>query len=182
MRVERTASTKLPSARESRASVACQYRAAACAEMFCTNLVCVWLMFNTLKVTQAEKQIYPQSCGKVKKAKSNEKPERSDFAGGRNRICGWHRRPVRRGDHQNDRREDDCSGNDGAQRDGLAGDQPAQEERHDGIHKRIRCHARRRALVEDVDVRAKADARPEYDEVGERKPGAERDRVKMQSA
>src|SRR2546430_16870376 len=56
------------SARESRASVACQYRAAACAEMFCTNLVCVWLMFNTLKVTQAEKQIYPQSCGKVKKA------------------------------------------------------------------------------------------------------------------
>src|SRR6267143_2274676 len=65
--VERTASTKLPSARESRASVACQYRAAACAEMFCTNLVCVRLMFDTLKVAQAEKQIYPQSCGKVKR-------------------------------------------------------------------------------------------------------------------
>jgi len=26
-------------------------------------------MFNTLKVTQAEAQIYPQSCGKVKKSK-----------------------------------------------------------------------------------------------------------------
>lgn len=72
MCVERTASTKLPSARESRSSVACQYRAAACAEMFCAKLVCVWFMFNTLKITQAEKQIYPQSCGKVKKAESSE--------------------------------------------------------------------------------------------------------------
>src|SRR5260370_22017210 len=111
MCVERTASTKLPSARESRASVACKYCAAACAEMFCTNLVCVWLMFNTLKVTQPEKQIYPQSCGKVKKAKSAEKAERSDFARGGNRICGWRR--VRRGDHQYYRREDYRGGNDG---------------------------------------------------------------------
>ena len=66
MCVERTASTKLPSARESRASVARQYRAAAFAEMPATNLFCVWAMFNTLKVTQAEKQIYPQTFGKVK--------------------------------------------------------------------------------------------------------------------
>jgi len=29
-------------------------------------------MFDTLKVAQAEKQIYPQSCGKVKKANSSE--------------------------------------------------------------------------------------------------------------
>src|SRR6266849_343304 len=65
MCVERTASTKLPSARESRARVACQYRAAACAEMLCTNLVCVWLMFNTLKVAQAETQIYPESMGQT---------------------------------------------------------------------------------------------------------------------
>jgi hypothetical protein len=36
--------------------------------MFCVNLVCVGLMFNTLKVTQAEAQIYPQSCGKLKRA------------------------------------------------------------------------------------------------------------------
>src|SRR5258707_9396017 len=54
------ASTKLPSPRESRARVARQYRAAACAEMLCSNLFCVWLMFNTLKVAQAEKQIYPE--------------------------------------------------------------------------------------------------------------------------
>src|SRR5712692_9478944 len=71
MCVERTASTKLPSARESRASVACQYRAAACGEMLCTNLVCVWLMFDTLKVAQAEKQIYPQSVGQTNRGRSD---------------------------------------------------------------------------------------------------------------
>jgi len=75
MRVERTASTKLPSARESRASVACQYRAAACAEIFCANLVCVWLMFNTLKVAQAERQIYPERFGKVRKAGPAKRPD-----------------------------------------------------------------------------------------------------------
>jgi hypothetical protein len=123
-------------------------------------------MLNTLKVTQPEKQIYPQSCGKVKKAKSGEKAERSDFAGGGKRICDWRR--VRCSDHQNDRREDDRGGNDGPQRDRLTDDQPAQEQRHDGVHKRIRGHARRRALVKNVDVRAEADARPEYDEVGQR--------------
>src|SRR5216684_4648387 len=68
MCVEHTASTKLPSARESRASVACQNRAAACAEMLCTKLVCVWLMFNTLKVAQAETQIYPERFGKLMNA------------------------------------------------------------------------------------------------------------------
>jgi hypothetical protein len=35
--------------------------------MFGANLVCVSLMFNTLKVAQAEKQIYPERFGKVKK-------------------------------------------------------------------------------------------------------------------
>src|SRR5260370_30965216 len=150
MCVERTASTKLPSARESRASVACQYRAAACAEMFCTNLVCVRLMFDTLKVAQAEKQIYPQSCGKVKKANSSEKPERSDFAGGRNRIPDWRRRPVRRGDHQNDRRQDDRGGDDGAQRDGLADDEPAQEQRPDGVHNPSRSTPAPGALLKNV--------------------------------
>src|SRR4029077_19761376 len=72
MCVERTASTKLPSARESRASVACQYRAAACAEMLCSNLVCVWLMFNTPKIAQALERIYPKTSGKVKKRKAPE--------------------------------------------------------------------------------------------------------------
>ena len=71
MRVERTASTKLPSARESRASVARQYRAAACAEMLCPNFVCVWLMFNKLKVAQAEKHIYPQSVGQTNEGRGN---------------------------------------------------------------------------------------------------------------
>ncbi len=63
----RTAITKLPSARESRASAARQYRAAAFGEMFCPKFFSAWLMFNTLKVTQAEKQIYPQTFGKVKR-------------------------------------------------------------------------------------------------------------------
>src|SRR2546425_4089103 len=33
--------------------------------MLCANLVCRWLMFNTLKVAQAEKQIYPERFGKL---------------------------------------------------------------------------------------------------------------------
>src|SRR2546426_4003020 len=33
--------------------------------MLCANLVCMWLMFNTLKVAQAEKQIYPERFGKL---------------------------------------------------------------------------------------------------------------------
>jgi len=104
--------------------VACQYCAAACAEMFCTNLVCVWLMFNTLKVTQPENQIYPQSCGKVKKAKSGEKAERLDFAPGGNRSCNRCRRSVRRGDHQNDGSKNHRGRDDRAQRDGFPSDQP----------------------------------------------------------
>src|SRR5260370_778331 len=38
--------------------------------MLCANLDCVWLMFNALKVAQAEKQIYPESLGKLTKARS----------------------------------------------------------------------------------------------------------------
>src|SRR5207249_6341460 len=33
--------------------------------MLCANLVCMWLMFNTLKVAQDEKQIYPERFGKL---------------------------------------------------------------------------------------------------------------------
>src|SRR2546428_9222597 len=33
--------------------------------MLCANLVCMWLMFNTLKIAQAEKQIYPERFGKL---------------------------------------------------------------------------------------------------------------------
>jgi hypothetical protein len=66
MCVERTARTKLPSARESRASVACQYRAAARPDMFLSNLVCAWLMFNTPKIAQPSGPIYPKTGGKVK--------------------------------------------------------------------------------------------------------------------
>src|SRR5713226_5721862 len=69
MRVDRTASTKVPSARESRASVACQYCAAACAEMFFPNLVCVSPMLDELKLAQSEEQIYPERSGKPKDAK-----------------------------------------------------------------------------------------------------------------
>src|SRR5207245_5999 len=86
MCVDRTASTKVPSARESRASVACQKRAAVCAEMLCPSVARVSLMFITLKVTQAERQIYPERIGKVKRAKFHEEPEGSSFAGGRNRV------------------------------------------------------------------------------------------------
>src|SRR2546427_11832458 len=73
---------KLPSARESRASVACQYRAAACAEMLCANLVCMWLMFNTLKVAQAEKQIYPERFGKLSNFHTSPGAGTGEVAGG----------------------------------------------------------------------------------------------------
>src|SRR5438093_9196665 len=86
MCVDRTASTKVPSARESRASVACQKRAAVCAEMLCPSMDRVSLMFITLKVTQAERQIYPERSGKVKSAKFHEEPEGSSFTATRNRV------------------------------------------------------------------------------------------------
>src|SRR5580704_14359275 len=99
MCVERTASTKVPSARESRASVACQYLAAACAEMFCPMLVCVWLMFNTSKITQPGTQIYPERFSK-KKGRILSDGRRSSFAGRWN--CSLDALPdgVRRSNHQ----------------------------------------------------------------------------------
>src|SRR5229473_2484062 len=150
MCVDRTASTKVPSARESRASVACQKRAAVCAEMLCPSVARVSLMFITLKVTQAERQIYPERIGKVKRAKFHEEPERSSFAGGRNRVLHVPLCPMGRVDHQNNRREDDRRCNNGAQRDRLACDEPAKKQRDDGIHKSICCHTRRCALLQNV--------------------------------
>src|SRR6266566_5037350 len=145
MCVDRTASTKVPSARESRASVACQKRAAVCAEMLCPSMVRVSLMFITLKVTQAERQI-------------SEGAGASSFAGGRNRVLHVPLGPMGRVDHQNNRREDDRRCNNGAQRDRLACDEPAKKQRDDRIHKSICCHARGRALLQNVSVRSGADA------------------------
>jgi hypothetical protein len=68
MCVERTARTKLPSARGSRASVARQKRAAARGEML--DLEDVLLMFmvvivSTPKIAQTDKQFYPERHCKV---------------------------------------------------------------------------------------------------------------------
>src|SRR6266567_3416023 len=168
MCVDRTASTKVPSARESRASVACQKRAAVCAEMLCPSVVRVSLMFITLKVTQAERQIYPERIGKVKRAKFHEEPEGSSFAGGRNRVLHVPLGSMGRVDDQDNRR---C--NNGAQRDRLACDEPAKKQRNDRIHKSIRCHARGSALLQNVNVRGEADARPEHDKISKREPGTQ---------
>jgi len=65
MCVERTASTNVPSARESRASVARQKRAAARGVMFDSKCFIAVLMFRKPKIAQARKQIYPESCGKL---------------------------------------------------------------------------------------------------------------------
>src|SRR5260370_38297871 len=105
MCVDRTASTKCPWARESRASVACQKRAAACAEMLRPRMVRVSLTFITLKVTQAERQIYPERIGKVKRAKFHEEPEASSFAGGRNRVLHVPLCPMGRVGNRKDRGE-----------------------------------------------------------------------------
>src|SRR6266568_1688872 len=159
MCVDRTASTKVPSARESRASVACQKRAAVCAEMLCPSMVRVSLMFITLKVTQAERQIYPERIGKVKRAKFYEEPEGSSFAGGRNRVLRVPLGPMGCVDHQNNRREDDRCCNNGAQRDRLACDEPAKKQRDDRIHKSIGCHARGTPLPQSANVPSAADGR-----------------------
>ena len=68
MCVERTASTKLPSARGSRASVARQNRAAVVGEMVDWTGVLLTFMaviFNRAKVTQATEQFYPETHCKV---------------------------------------------------------------------------------------------------------------------
>ena len=71
MCVERTARTKLPSARGSRASVARQKRAAARGEMLDTVdallgfMVFIGVAVNTVKITQAANQFYPETCGKA---------------------------------------------------------------------------------------------------------------------
>ena len=71
MCVERTARTKLPSARGSRASVARQKRAAARGEMLDTVdvplgfMVFIGVTVNTAKIAQAANQFYPERCGKA---------------------------------------------------------------------------------------------------------------------
>jgi hypothetical protein len=80
MCVERTARTKLPSARGSRASVARQKRAAARGEML--DLEDVILMFmgatvNTPKIAQTGKQFYPERRSKV-------------YRKGRENLAAWH--------------------------------------------------------------------------------------------
>src|SRR5271168_1868140 len=65
MCVERTARTKEPSARRSRASVACQKRAAARGAMLDCVCVVVALMFNRVKIAQVRRAIYPETSGKV---------------------------------------------------------------------------------------------------------------------
>ena len=86
----------LQTARESRASVACQYCAAACAEMFCPNLVCVSPMLDELKLAQSEEQIYPERSGKPKDAKPGQTAGRSDFSGCRKRVFEASRSGMRR--------------------------------------------------------------------------------------
>src|SRR5580704_8277965 len=170
MCVERTASTKVPSARESRARVACQYLAAACAEMFCPMLVCVWLMFNTSKITQPGTQIYPERFSKKKEAEILPSGRRSSFAGRWN--CSLDARPdrVRRSDHQDDCGHNDRSGKDRPKCDRFPNQEPAQEQRHHRIDKRIRPDTRRRALLQNVNVRAQADAGTKHDQIPEREP------------
>ena len=65
---------------------------------------------------------------------------------------------MRGGDNQDDCCEDDDRGNDRAQRDGFAGNEPAKKKRHDGIHERVGGHACGCALLQNVNVRTEADA------------------------
>src|SRR5229473_1671427 len=181
MCVDRTASTKVPSARESRASVACQYRAAACAEMFFPNLVCVSTMLDELKLAQSEKQIYPERSGKPKDAKPGQTAGRSDFSGCRKRVFEASRSGMRRGDHQNDGGQDDPGGENCAQSDRLTDQAPAEEQCHDRIDKRVRRHPCGGAVAQNVDVGAEADPGPEEDQIAKREPGPQGDLCKMKA-
>src|SRR2546426_10258744 len=55
--------------------------------MLCANLVCMWLMFNTLKVAQAEKQIYPERFGKLSNFHTSPGAGTGEVAGAR-APCG----------------------------------------------------------------------------------------------
>src|SRR2546426_6610043 len=56
--------------------------------MLCANLVCMWLMFNTLKVAQAEKQIYPERFGKLSNFHTSPGAGTGEVAGPRARRGG----------------------------------------------------------------------------------------------
>src|SRR5262249_15857935 len=90
MCVERTASTKVPSARASRDMVARQKRAAALGGMCEPDciLLClrIAILINKLKVAQRQKQIYPQTFVNVMAV--FEAPESSRNAGVAGRWTG----------------------------------------------------------------------------------------------
>src|SRR5260370_39700747 len=102
--------------------------------MLCPSVVRVSLTFITLKVTQAERQIYPERIGKVKRAKFHEKPEGSSFAGGRNHDLQVPLGPMGRVDNQNNRREDDRRCNIVAQRDRLDTEELDTKQRESGCY------------------------------------------------
>ena len=83
---------------------------------------------------------------------------------------------MRRSDDQDHRRKDDYGSDEGARRDNFVGDKPAEKQRHHWIHQRVRGHARSRALLQNIQVRAEADSRAEDYEVGQRNPGMLRNR------
>src|SRR5690242_5504386 len=84
------------------------------------------------------------------------------------------------GNDQDDGGKNDGGSKDGAQRDRLVGNQPAEEERHHGIHEGIGRHSGRGAFLEDVNVRAEPDARAKHDQVGERYPRTRGDGGEME--
>src|SRR5579859_632620 len=106
----------------------------------------------------------------------------SRFAGRGQYFRRLERSLVRRGDHQENRRENHGRGQRRAQRDRFAGSQPAEKERHDGIDKRVSSDSRRRALFQKIHISRKAESRPKYHQVRKGDPRARRNRPEMKLA
>src|SRR5690242_4009501 len=106
----------------------------------------------------------------------------SRFAGrGQNFRC-LERSLVRRGDHQENRRQNHGGSQRGAQRNRFAGSQPAEKKRHDGIDERVSSDSRRRALFQKIHISRKAESRPKYHQVRKGDPRARRNGPEMKLA
>src|SRR5690242_18313582 len=105
----------------------------------------------------------------------------SHFAGGRNWLLDAFLGTMWSGNDQDDGGEDDYGSNNRAQRDDFVGHEPPEKQRHHRIDQRIGGHARGSALLEHIQVRREANARPDYHQVSQRNPRAPRDGGEMEA-
>src|ERR1700687_6134798 len=74
-----------------------------------------------------------------------------------------------------------CGGDHGALVDGLPDEEPPEKKRHYWIYKRISRHPRRRAFLQNIDVRGETHHRPEHNQISKRRPRTCRNSSKMET-